>query len=320
MPATKTASNRFAKKTVKPVRRLHVIDRFSQTSGALRAHFDARFSDPRKATGDRFVWDYWHVPGQYTHLRTPAHNYFPSSLYKQIHTELVLFGRSHLGCHDISPLWLSAYVEGCKQEIHGDLPHGPFAFVLSLSTGHNRTFRGGETLLAREDVLDYFRDFRSVRSIEQGDVFEAVAPKFNRLTVFDGRIPHGVREVRGTHDPREGRLVLHGWFVSPRPFVTGPLAPQALSAAINKVTDFLGANMRELPLAGMISLGFDVTPAGNVQNICKLSDTTRVPGEYEAARVKLIKGVLRVLGEHVFPVQRQKQLSKVILPLVFEGE
>jgi Rps23 Pro-64 3,4-dihydroxylase Tpa1-like proline 4-hydroxylase len=309
-----------AKPNVKAVRRLRIVDGFSQTTRALRAHFDARFADPRKATGDRFVWDYWHVPGQYTHLRTPAHDYFPAALYQQIHTELALFGRNHLGCHDISPLWLSAYVEGCKQEIHGDLPHGPFAFVLSLSTGHEKTFRGGETLLAREDMLDYFRDFRSVRSVEHGDVFEAVAPKFNRLTVFDGRIPHGVREVRGTHDPREGRLVLHGWFVSPRPFVTGPLAPQALGAAITKVTTFLGANMQDLPLAGMISLGFDVTPQGNVQNLCKLSDTTRVPGEYEPARRALLKGLLRVLGEHVFPVQRRQQLSKVILPLVFEGE
>ncbi len=26
----------------------------------------------------------------------------------------------------------------------------------------------------------------------------------------DPRFPHGVREVHGTKDPREGRLVLHG--------------------------------------------------------------------------------------------------------------
>jgi len=41
--------------------------------------------------------------------------------------------------------------------------------------------------------------------------------------VFDPRIPHGVRTVTGTHDPREGRLVIHGWFVQPRPFIRGPL-------------------------------------------------------------------------------------------------
>ena len=37
-----------------------------------------------------------------------------------------------------------------------------------------------------------------------------VPSPFNRLTVFDPRFPHGVREVRGTRDPRKGRLVLHG--------------------------------------------------------------------------------------------------------------
>lgn len=48
-----------------------------------------------------------------------------------------------------------------------------------------------------------------------------VEPEFNRLTVFDPRLPHGVRPVRGTQDPREARLVLHGWFTEPTPFFTG---------------------------------------------------------------------------------------------------
>ena len=48
-----------------------------------------------------------------------------------------------------------------------------------------------------------------------------VQPQFNRLTVFDGRFPHGVRPVEGTRDPLKSRLVLHGWFTEPTPFFEG---------------------------------------------------------------------------------------------------
>jgi hypothetical protein len=190
----------------------------------LRAAFDERFAEPRRARADRFVWDYWHVPGQYTALRTPAWTYFPKGMYAAFHRALVAWGRTHLGCHDVSPPWLSCYVEGCRQELHGDLPHGPWAFVFSLTDWRRRVFTGGETLLLRDEVLDYWQGFRSTRSIEEPDLIASVAPHLGQLTVFDPRIPHGVREVRGTHDPRAGRLVIHGWFVQPRPFVAGTAA------------------------------------------------------------------------------------------------
>ena len=48
-----------------------------------------------------------------------------------------------------------------------------------------------------------------------------VQQQFNRLTVFDGRFPHGVRPVEGTRDPLKSRLVLHGWFTEPTPFFDG---------------------------------------------------------------------------------------------------
>ena len=39
-----------------------------------------------------------------------------------------------------------------------------------------------------------------------------VPPLYNQLTVFDARLPHGVRRVEGERDPRGARLVVHGWF------------------------------------------------------------------------------------------------------------
>ena len=109
------------------------MDGFAPEAKALRATFDERFAEPRSTRGDRFVWDWWHVPGQYTALRTPAWTYFPKKVYEAFHRRLVEWGRKTLGCHDISPPWLSLYIDGCRQELHGDLPHGPWAFVYSLT-------------------------------------------------------------------------------------------------------------------------------------------------------------------------------------------
>lgn len=189
------------------------VDHFYSQAPKLRAEFDANFADPLRAHSERFVWDYWHVPGEYTHLRTPAYNYFSARRYEAFHRYLVRWGREHLGCHDISPPWLSCYVEGCRQEPHQDRPHGPLAFVYSL-TPKKRKFRGGETFIVKPKTL--------------------IVPEFNRLTLFNPSLLHGVREVRGTHDPREGRLVIHGWFVNPRPFWVGPLQVEQVRMALDR--------------------------------------------------------------------------------------
>lgn len=48
------------------------------------------------------------------------------------------------------------------------------------------------------------------QGLELQHLVTRVPAPFNRLTVFDPRFPHGVRQVHGTRDPRKGRLVLHG--------------------------------------------------------------------------------------------------------------
>ncbi len=293
-----------------------VVDRFAPEAAALRATFDERFAEPRSTRADRFVWDYWHVPGQYTALRTPAWTYFARRSYESFHQRLVAWGRETLGCHDISPPWLSNYVEGCRQELHGDLPHGPWAFVFSLTHWAARTFRGGQTLLVRDEVLDFWHDFASVRAVEERELIREVEPKFGRLVVFDPRIPHGVREVTGTRDPREGRLVIHGWFVQPRPFIRGPLPARALEARIGELTHQLGAWIGALPVAGLVSFAIDVDRRGTAHRITVLSDTTRVPTADEAERKRLIRTIRAALATWRFGAQRAP--SRITLPLVFE--
>jgi hypothetical protein len=301
---------------VRSSRDVLIVDRFAPEAAKLRGVFDARFAEPRSTRADRFVWDYWHVPGQYTALRTPAWTYFPRAIYEPFHRRLVAWGRETLGCHDISPPWMSLYIEGCRQELHGDLPHGPWAFVFSLTNWSKRVFRGGETLLVRDEVLDFWHDFASVRGVEERELIRSVEPRSNRLTVFDPRIPHGVREVTGTHDPREGRLVIHGWFVQPRPFVRGPLPARALTARIDDLTGRLGAWLGELPIAGLYSVAFTVDRRGQVRDVRALSDTTRVPRASEPARKQLVRRIRDDIAGWRFGTQRGA--SHVTLPLVFE--
>ena len=106
---------------------------FFPKAKGLRNIFDERFSDPRKTDSRRFVWDYWHVPGQYTFMRTPANHFFPSNIYSYFEKSLLMWGQKFLGCTGISPPWLSYYVDGCGQELHADVPHGPWAYVYSLT-------------------------------------------------------------------------------------------------------------------------------------------------------------------------------------------
>ncbi|MFL5322442.1 MAG: hypothetical protein ACJ790_22475 [Myxococcaceae bacterium] len=297
--------------------RLLVVDQFAQEAKALRAHFEQRFSEPRRATSDRFVWDLWNVAGQYTALRTPAWEYFPSKLYDAFHQRLVWWGRRTLGCHDVSPPWMSCYIEGCRQEFHGDLPHGPFAFVFSLTNWSRRQFRGGETLLVRDEVLDYWSGFTSVRSLEEENLVREVPSLFNRLLVFDPRIPHGVRRVDGTMDPREGRLVIHGWFVQPRPFIEGPLREQQLQERIDDLTEGLQRELSSgLELAGMLSVELQIAASGEVKSATVLCDTTRSPKPDEPQRKRLVRFILNTLEASRFP--KHRAASRVTLPLVFE--
>ena len=93
--------------------------------------------------------------------------------------------------------------------------HGPWAFVLSLTRWEERRFSGGETMLLAPSTLSHWATHSSDAVVERSDLMQLVEPAFNQLAVFDPRVPHGVREVRGCRDPRAARVVLHGWFVEP---------------------------------------------------------------------------------------------------------
>jgi hypothetical protein len=296
--------------------RFHQIhDEFYPRAAELRAVFDERFADVRSTRADRFVWDYWHVPDQYTFLRTPAWEYFPEDLYRDFHESIVLWGRRTLGCWDVSPPWLSCYVEGCEQQLHSDVPHGPWAWVFSLSPESPR-YRGGETQLIRNETLDYWPRYSDAEDRELESFVKRIPSPYNRLTVFDPRIPHGVTPLTGTRDPREGRLVIHGWFTEPRVFVEGALSDEEINARVEPALGELPARLGDLsPLGGMLSLRASISAEGRVEEVEVLANTlVRLEavdeGEDEATQLSC-----DLLAEVVFPVADGP--TQLTLPLLF---
>lgn len=291
-------------------------DRFTSVAPTLRREFEARFEDPLEADSKRFVWDYWHVPGQYTLMRTPAYHFFSKQVYKKFHQALLSYGREVLGCWDVTPPWLSYYVDGCEQKLHADVPHGPWAFVFSLTPWKKRKFSGGETLIFKPSTLQYWSSLREFNGVEEKDLLDSIAPQFNRLTVFDPRFPHGVREVRGTKDPREGRLVIHGWFTEPRPFLEGALSRKAATSALDEGLQRMQAIWAECPeIHGTMSVRLQISPSGHVraakaltQTVIALDEPTFEHKEFE----KLVVFALRTLR---FP--KAKGPSSLTVPLLF---
>jgi len=231
----------------------------------------------------RFCWDAWHVPGQYSLLRTPAGLFFPESVYKAFLTRLLEFAGARFGCRGMTPAWLSLYVDGCEQQWHADLPHGPWAFVysLTLNEAFGRDFTGGETLLLQEGVLDYWSNLGNRAGVERQDLLQTIAPRFDRLIVFDPRVPHSVSPVRGTRDPLRGRLVLHGWFSEPSPFLEGALSAARATKPLNLfLDDALPELLEELelpPADGNLVLKIRVTPSGQIaaRGVTALANTVR---------------------------------------------
>lgn len=302
----------------------HIITQknFSKVATPLREAFDENFKDPRSTHQDRFVWDYWHVPNQYTALRTPAYTYFEEKLYLELHKEIVMWGRRNLGCWDVSPPWMTCYVEGCKQELHSDVPHGPWAFVFSLTPAkkwNQRKFSGGETLIFKPEVLNYWKNFSEAKDRELKSFVDHVESPFNQLTVFDPRYPHGVTEVRGTHNPAEGRLVIHGWFTEPKTYLEGPLNSQTkkVETILDQTFDHVVAlvqdlNREQIELHGVMSLQLQVLGNGSVES-CRFATNNVLDqfGNTSNIFLRRLKGLYSTLK---FPTARGKTI--ITIPLI----
>jgi hypothetical protein len=191
--------------------RFFVVDRFLAEAQALRRRLDARLDQNRDPfDASRFRWERWHIDGQFSQLRTPARDFFGADLASVFERAVLRAVGREIGPVELaSPPWLSIVVDRDFQGIHRDSPNGHFAFSFGL--GREARYRGGETLLANDDLLDYFGRGAHRDGAAADPLFDEIPSRFNRLVVFDARLPHGVREVQGPRAPKDGRIAIQGW-------------------------------------------------------------------------------------------------------------
>jgi hypothetical protein len=301
--------------------RAHYVltDSFFADARALRKAYEARFGE-RVPPFDRsrFVWEYWHVPGQFAQHRAPAHDVFPGDLLARFEARLLSWSARTLGLSALgSPPWVSYVLHGDYQGIHRDSPNGVFAFTFGLSRPGRSRFAGGETLLARPELLDYWRRGGAREDSADEPLFEVIPPAFNRLVAFDSRLPHAVRTVEGPRDPRDGRVAIQGWLKPNGCPTTGALTADEARASLRAALRRLGR--RALAgVAGLVSVRLEVAAAGHVKRAVPLLDTLVATGDDARAPARVAAVIGGACGRARFPAARGP--STVVVPVLVASQ
>jgi hypothetical protein len=258
----------------------------------MRRGIDEHFADPQLHQPETHqVWNYWFVPELYTYLRANPEKVIGPECAAAFHDALRRWSIATLGMANVSWPFLSLYVPGCRQGWHNDSRNGRFGFVYSLTRDPRRTL-GGETLVRRE--ADPFRANLTQPQAGRG-FYETIEPRFNRLLIFDDRLPHAVERLEGAMDPVEGQLVLHGHVSEGGPIVEGALPAESVSGPIN---DVLRRFREEAAAAvglyhGPLVLRLRIAQAGSVAGCDVLLDRVLHPdpghADWDGVRDRLVE-------------------------------
>jgi hypothetical protein len=279
----------------------------------MRSAIDRHFAEPYKQTAEHQVWNYWYVPDMYTFLRTSADKVMGSVLLKRFHAALTAWAWHRLGLGNVTYPYLSLYVDGCSQSIHNDATNGRFGYVYSL-TWDQRETRGGETIVFHEG--DLYRSNLTTMTGGRGGLYEMIEPKFNRLAVFDDRMPHGVNRIEGSMNPVHGRLVLHGHISESAPSVRGPLEPQLVGAIVEEAAN-VALNRFEMSCDphGPVTLRLLIGANGEVEQARLLLDRLAFPDG--SSTEGMADAVVEEAKKARFPVA--SSATEAIVPILVGG-
>ncbi|HEU0099971.1 MAG TPA: hypothetical protein VFQ67_14505 [Allosphingosinicella sp.] len=282
---------------------------------AMRRQINGHFAEPHRHTAEvHQVWNYWHVPGLYTYLRTRPEKLIERALVERFIRSLTVWAQYMLGMGHVTWPYLSLYVDGCEQRLHNDSTNGRFGFVYSLTWDERKT-TGGETIVLKEG--DLFRDNMGRASAGSG-LLDLIEPRFNRLTLFDDRMTHGVQRVEGSMNPLEGRLVLHGHISESGPFAEGPLDGAAVAAIVLEGLRPVLSALEKTPVLhhGPLVLRLTIEPSGQVSRIERLVDRlARADGNGAGAVVGEVEALIRSMH---FP--EAPAATEATVPLLFGGD
>ena len=234
-------------------------------------------------------------------------------LLERFHQALSAWALETLGLGYVTYPYLSLYVNGCQQSLHNDAGNGRFGYVYSLTLDERDT-RGGETIVLHEG--DLYRTCLTNMTGGRGGFYEMIAPNFNRLALFDDRMPHGVNRIEGSMDPAHGRLVLHGHISETGPAVRGGLLPDQVGPLVENAANeaLLGFAMSCDP-HGPIVLRLAIRPDGVVERAWTVLDRLAFPdGSSTAGMAQAVVDAVRKLA---FPAA--SEATEAIVPVLVGG-
>lgn len=249
--------------------RFLVTDDFmpADSAASMRADIDAHFADPYRHNDRQETWNFWHVPGTYTYLRTTPEKVIEKAKVAAFVERLRLFAAVELGFANVTWPFLGFYVPGCLQVLHNDTTNGRLGYVYSLTRNERKT-TGGETIVMQD--RDLFRGNLETAAAGAA-LFDLIEPRFNRLSLFDDRVPHGVQRVEGVMDPLEGRFVLHGHIREGGVVIQGALKPDAVRepvvAALGDLRDSVPSSV-----FGAFVLRFEIAADGSLTRVRPILD------------------------------------------------
>jgi Rps23 Pro-64 3,4-dihydroxylase Tpa1-like proline 4-hydroxylase len=280
----------------------------------LRGEIEAHFAEPQEHTPERHqVWNYWYVPQLYTYLRTSPEKVIAASLVRRFYETLSVFAREIVGLGYVTWPHLSLYVDGCEQQLHNDSANGRLGYVYSLTRDTRKTI-GGETILLKEG--DGFRS-NLERPAAGWGLYDLIEPSFNRLALFDDRMPHGVRRVDGSMDPLEGRFVLHGHISESGPFAAGPISAAAIDETVAAALAPLHAELEAGAAAphGPLTLRLTIAASGRIEQLqTMLNRVVRADGGSVDA---VVEGALAIVSGLRWP--RGTSATQAVVPILFGG-
>lgn len=297
-----------------------VVDDFlpPELAQAMRKDIDTHFSDSAKQRHESHrIWDYWFVPGMYTYLRATPERVIQPTRVQRFMAALSSWSCATLGMSSVTAATLSLYIPGCKQGLHNDSGNGRFGFVYSLTPNERKT-DGGETVVFHEG--DPTR--AHLTSAAAGTSFyTAIPPHFNRLVVFDDRMPHAVMRVDGSMNPVEGRIVLHGHLSDGGPIVEGALDAETVVRIAGQAVRSLHAG-RTHKIAGLYHGPFVVRlvigPDGKVAGCHPILDRVKQLKEGGAGPQSAVARLLEGLSALRFPAAGAG--TRATLPILFGGD
>ena len=285
----------------------------NELARGMRDAIDRHFAEPYKQTGVHQVWNYWYVPDMYTFMRTAPEKVIPPELVADFHARLTDWAWETLGLGYVTAPYLSLYVDGCSQSIHNDATNGRFGYVYSL-TWDRRDTRGGETIVYHEG--DLYRTKLTEMTGGRGGLYEMIESRFNRLAVFDDRMPHGVNRIEGSMDPVQGRIVLHGHISETGPGTQGPLGPDQVGPPVEDAANAaLAAFEMRCDPHGPVVVRLRIDPDGSVGEARLVLDRLAFPDG--ASTAGMAEAILDAARRAAFPAADAP--TDAIVPVLVGG-